>query len=359
MFATRQEIRAAAGHLVICGFEGKSVGPELREIMREVNPLGLILFARNIESVEAVTELNRELKALRREPLLLTVDQEGGRVARVKQPATVWPPMRRVGDHGDPAVARRVGEALAKELRAMNFDVDYAPVLDVDTNPKNPIIGDRAFSRDPQVVAKLGAAFIEGLQGAGVGGCGKHFPGHGDTDLDSHLALPRVSHDLDRLREVEWPPFKAAIEAGLGAIMTAHVVVEALDTVPATLSPKILRGSLRRELKFDGLIISDDIDMKAVADAYSPEELAVQGLLAGVDLFLACRNPASIVALYRGIIRAVEDEIISHDALLEAAGRALKWRRRYFQPAVDPKLHAGVVGALAHGALVQEIDGRA
>jgi beta-N-acetylhexosaminidase len=265
--------------------------------------------------------------------------------------------MRRLGEHGDAALAKQVGEALARELRAMNFDVDYAPVLDVDTNPKNPVIGDRSFSRDPRQVAELGAAFIRGLQGAGVGGCGKHFPGHGDTDVDSHLALPKVTHELDRLREVEWPPFVAAIEAGVGAIMSAHVVVESLDRVPATLSPKILRGTLRGELAFEGVIVSDDVDMKAVADAYSPEELAVQGLLAGIDVFLSCRNPATIVGLYRGIVRAVEDEIISHDALLEAAGRAKKWRSRYWQPAVDPRLHMGVVGALAHSALVQELGG--
>ena len=188
--------------------------------------------------------------------------------------------MRHLGQLNDVALTQRVGKALAQELRAMNFDIDFAPVLDVDTNPKNPIIGDRAFSHDPKLVAAHGAALIKGLQENGVGACGKHFPGHGDTDVDSHLALPSVGHEMGRLRDIEWPPFAAAIKAGVGAIMTAHVVVEALDEMPATLSHRALQH-LRDELQFKGCIVSDDIEMKAVADQYTPTEMAELGLKAG------------------------------------------------------------------------------
>ena len=262
----REEIRRAAGRAIVCGFEGSAVDAELRELLREVRPAGLIFFARNIESPEQLLELSRELKALRPdEPLLLSVDQEGGRVARMKSPATEWPALRELGASDDPALAERLGRALALELRAVGIDVDFAPVLDVDTNPDNPVIGDRAFGSRPEEVGRLGAAFVRGMQGAGVGACGKHFPGHGDTAIDSHLDLPSVEHDLERLRRVEWPPFAAAIEAGVDAIMTAHVLVPALDAEhPGTLSPEVL-GRLRDELGFQGVIVSDDIEMKAVA----------------------------------------------------------------------------------------------
>lgn len=355
MFLTRQEIRQAAGHLVVCGFDGVELTAELKELLREINPLGLILFARNIQSPEQVAEFNRELKCHRaQEPLLLCVDQEGGRVARVKSPATEWPPMRQLGQLNDVALTERVGRALAQELRAMNFDIDFAPVLDVDTNPQNPVIGDRSFSYDPKLVGAHGAALIKGLQESGVGACGKHFPGHGDTDLDSHLALPRVGHDLGRLRDLEWPPFTAAIKAGVGAIMTAHVVVEALDEVPATLSHRALHH-LRDELQFNGCIVSDDIEMKAVADRYSPTELAELGLKAGVDVFLACRKPEVTLELYRGLVVGTEEERLRHEDLADANRRALRWRDRFCKPAVDYKQSKTFIGSQENADLVQEI----
>ena len=355
----RADVRRAAGRLVICGFEGTSVTAELRELLREVQPLGVILFARNIESLEQICELNRELKALRPgEPLLCTVDQEGGRVARIGKPATVWPSLRALGRLGDADLVQAIGRAIAVELRALNFDINYAPVLDVDINPQNPVIGDRSFSADPRLVARLGAAFIAGLQAEGVGGCGKHFPGHGDTDKDSHLELPYVEHELQRLREVEWPPFRAAIAAGVGAIMTAHLVVMPIDERrPATLSPPVL-AHLRNELGFLGAIISDDIEMKAIADHYRPDELAGQGVNAGVDVFLACKRPDVVLDLYRGIVQAVEAQTITHETLMAAEQRALTWRQRFVRPATPWSAGKDRVGPAAHGALAGVIEKR-
>ena len=353
------DIRRAAGRAIVCGFEGSQLDGELRELLREVRPAGLILFARNIDSPEQLRELAAELKALRPEdPLLLSIDQEGGRVARVRQPATEWPSLRQLGASDDPELSRRLGRALALELRALGIDVDFAPVLDVDTNPANPVIGDRAFAREPERVARLGAAFVEGMQDAGVGACGKHFPGHGDTSVDSHLDLPVVEHDLARLRAVEWPPFAAAIRAGVGAIMTAHVLVPALDPDhPGTLSPAVI-GPLRRELGFEGVIVSDDIEMKAVADRYSPAEMAELGLAAGVDCFLACRHADRVLALHRGLVDGAASGTIEPGRLFEAERRVLAWRERWTRP-VPGRAALGDLGSGPHAALAREISERA
>lgn len=354
---TREDIRAAAGRMIICGFEGTSVTAELREILREVQPLGLILFARNIESPEHITEFVRELKSLRKDqPLQVSVDQEGGRVQRIKAPATVWPAMRKLGAIDDADLTFKVGRALGKELRAMNFDIDYAPVLDVDTNPKNPVIGDRSFGDSAKAVAKHAVAFLKGLNAAGVGGCGKHFPGHGDTDTDSHLELPKVDHEMGRLRDTEWPPFKAAIDAGLDSIMTAHVIVSALDeTVPATFSKKAL-DTLRQELRFSGVIISDDIEMKAVADHHSPTEMAERGLAAGIDVFLSCKRYEPTLELFRGIVQQVETGKFPQRELMATDKRNVAWRNRWYQAPVAYDRHK--VETTEHQDLAALVDAR-
>lgn len=359
MYATREDIRKAAGTLITCGFSGLSVDAELKEVLREVQPAGLILFKRNIESPEQVAELCRELKLYRpQDPLALSVDQEGGRVARIREPATVWPPMQQLGEIGDPDLCFRFAQALGRELRAMNFDIDYSPVLDVNSNPDNPIIGDRAFSAEPDRVARCGAAIVKGLHSVGVAAVGKHFPGHGDTDLDSHVALPKVSHELKRLREVEWPPFKAAVDAGLGAIMTAHVVIESIDEhVPATFSKEAM-DYLREELGFNGVIMSDDLEMKAVADRYEAEEMAILGMKAGLDHYLICEKPEMILDFYRALIRAVEKEYVSHETIINAAKRTQAWLKRYYQ---EPVVSGDVkqwVGCREHEAIAKDIDTR-
>ncbi|MEE8409250.1 MAG: beta-N-acetylhexosaminidase [Myxococcota bacterium] len=360
MTLPREDVRRAAGRAVMCGFEGTSVGPELKEILREVRPAGVVLFARNVESPLQVSELGAEIKSLRADdPILLAVDQEGGRVARIREPATEWPAMRTLGAIDDADLARRVGAALGAELRAMNFDVDFAPVLDVDTNPHNSVIGDRSFARESDRVATLGCAFMEGLHNAGVAACGKHFPGHGDTDVDSHKALPRITHDLSRLREIEWPPFRRAIEAGLGAVMTAHVVVEALDEErPATLSRAAL-SPLRHELGFRGVIISDDLEMRAVADGYTVDQMVRYGLQAGVDVFLACHDPEVILGVYRAVVQSAERRDLDHDDLRALEKRVLTWSRRFYAPAVDVKRVADVVGCSEHAVIAEDVRSRA
>lgn len=357
--ATRAEIRAAAGQCIMCGLPGPSVESEARELLRESQALGVILFARNVESPQQVAELSAELKALRPEaPLLVSVDQEGGRVARIRAPATEWPAPAQLGLLDDLALTRRVAAALGSELRAMNIDVTYAPVLDVNTNPNNPVIGDRAFGASVHAVAEHGKAFIAGLQQASVGAVGKHFPGHGDTDVDSHFALPKVGHELPLLREREWAPFRESIKAGLDAVMTAHVLVEALDeTRPATLSRPVLRH-LREELGFSGVIISDDVEMKALADHFSVSQMAEGGINAGVDIFLACDRPEVTLELYASLVRAVESGRLTKRQLFGAARRATAWRSRNCRAAQMWGQTQHWVGHQSHQALSESITTR-
>lgn len=318
-----------AASLLAVGFEGVAPSAAVRELIRR-GVSGVVLFGRNVESARQVAQLVRDLK---REaggrPLFVAVDQEGGRVARLREAHgfTEFPSMRTLGTTGDATLARGVGAALGRELRAVGIDLDFAPVLDVDTNPANPVIADRSLSREPAVVCELGAALIAGLQSGpgGVAACGKHFPGHGDTHLDSHLALPRLPHDMARLQRVELPPFEAAIRAGVASIMTAHVVFDALedaaDAVPATMSRRVIDGLLRRRLGFGGVAFSDDLEMKAIADHYGVAQAVTRGLLAGVDVFLGCRTAAMAHEAIDALERLIRDDPA-------AAARAAEARRR-------------------------------
>ena len=296
--------REAPGQLLFAGFESTEVPPQLRSWIRSGRVGGAVLFRRNLESAEQARRLVAELHGLAppEAPLVVAVDEEGGRVQRLREWLTRWPPMRRVAAHGDPALTAELGRALGRELADLGIDLDFAPVVDVDTNPANPVIGDRSFARDPDTVARHACAFLTALQAEGVGACAKHFPGHGDASVDSHLALPVLPHDLPRLRAVELPPFRAAIAAGVASVMTAHVLLPALDPrEPATLSAAAL-GLLRGELGYAGLVFSDDLDMQAVAARHAPGELARLALAAGVDVLLACRD----VARQEGALAALE-----------------------------------------------------
>src|SRR5690242_14651012 len=272
--ATRRDI----GQYLIGSMPGTTIPVELRSLAKEFDLGGVIFFSRNIEAPEQVAELAMESEALgRTTPAWVSVDQEGGRVARLKEPFTKWPPMATLGRAGKQAeeLAARFARALTEELLAVGITLDYAPVLDIHTNPKNPVIGDRALAEKADDVARLGRVIIRALQGAGLAACGKHFPGHGDTSTDSHLELPLVEHPPDRLRAIEFEPFCAPVVEQVAFIMTAHVLVPSLDeTRPATLSPEVVQKMLRDELKFDGVILSDDLEMKAVSSKYAVPDAA-------------------------------------------------------------------------------------
>jgi beta-N-acetylhexosaminidase len=341
--------------LFCVGFRGTTPSPEVLELIHR-GVYGVILFARNVVDAEQVAGLVAELKRAAGRPLLVSIDQEGGRVARLRAPQgfTELPPMRAVGATGDAALAREVGALLGRELRAVGIDQDYAPVVDVDTNPANPVIGDRSFARDPAAVARLGVALAQGLQSAGVAACAKHFPGHGDTSQDSHKDLPRLPHALDRLRAVELVPFRALAAGGVASVMTAHVVFDALDPVrPATLSAPVMR-LLRDECGYDGCVISDDLEMKAVAEHFPLEEAIPSALAAGVDALLVCHEAAVQHRAIDLARRAVETGAVARERLAQALARVdrlLTWAG----PAPDAAAARAVLRSDAHLALAARV----
>ncbi len=348
--------RAAAGLLCV-GFEGTSPSPELLELLRR-GVGGVILFARNLVDAEQVAELVATLKRAAGRPLLVSIDQEGGRVARLRarHGFTELPPMRRLGELGDERLSFEAGALLGRELRAVGIDQDYAPVVDVDTNPQNPVIGDRAFSADPVQVGRLGAALARGLQSAGVAACAKHFPGHGDTSQDSHLTLPRLPHPLARLEAVELPPFTALARAGVASVMTAHVVFEPLDAArPATLAPEVLR-LLRERCGFDRACISDDLEMGAIAGHLAIEASSVGAVAAGVDQLLVCRTAALQHRAIDALRGALEDGRVPAARLSEATARVaglLRWAG----PPPDPRTARAALRTDAHLALAERLEG--
>lgn len=371
-------IRRAIGQLLIGSFPSTTIPAELRSLAREFGLGGVILFARNIEEPGQVAELARDLQSLGGElPLWVSVDQEGGRVARLRAPFTKWPPMATLGRSGDERLASRFAAALAAELSAVGITLDYAPVLDIHTNAKNPVIGDRALAEDAETVGRLGAAIVRGLQDNGIAACGKHFPGHGDTSADSHFELPVVEHPPDRIRRVEFVPFREAIRSNVAFIMTAHVLVPSLDEQkPATLSRTIVHGLLRDELGYEGVILSDDLEMRALAATYTVPEAAVEAIAAGCDGVLVCRHvvqdrahdiDAQVQAL-EALIHAVEDERIPYGRIEDALARQRRAKERFlavptFAAHSVTTGHAGrkgqsyreVVGCDAHRQIAEEM----
>jgi beta-N-acetylhexosaminidase len=352
--------RRRIGQLLIGSLPGRTVTPEWRALAREFDVGGAILFARNVEAPEQIAGLTADLGALSPSgapPPWMSVDQEGGRVLRLRAPFTEWPSMATLGRSGDEALARRFGAALSAELRGVGITLDYAPVLDVHTNPANPVIGDRALAGDPAEVARLGGALIDALQQGGLAACGKHFPGHGDTALDSHVALPVVEQGLDRLRRVEFVPFREAVRREAAFIMTAHVLVPALDEArPATLSPAIVDGLLRRELGFEGAILSDDLEMRAITDAWTVPDAAVAAVAAGCDGVLVCSGDLDLqAATLEALVHAVEDGRIPVRRLDAAIRRLEAQKHRFPGDTPGPAPWREVVGCEAHQRIADEM----
>ncbi len=282
-------------------------------LLAEVRPAGITLFKGNFDRDQPEARwrtrladlLKRAQDAIGREKILVALDHEGGRVHRTPASITHFPAARAYADRAE-AVAR----VMAAELQSIGVNFILAPCCDIDSNPQNPIIGDRSFGPDAESVTRAAIAFLRGLESAGMIGCAKHFPGHGDTDIDSHYALPRLPFSTAELAARELLPFKALIEAGVPAVMTAHILFPAVaGNLPATLSPAILTGILRQQLGFTGVIVSDDLGMKAIAPWFDVPEAAVQAILAGCDLLCICAAQADTGktrGMYAALARAAE-----------------------------------------------------
>jgi len=348
------------GQLFMVGFNGTTVSADLAAFIREYKPGGVILFSRNLESVEQIVELTNALQRCSpHAPLLISIDQEGGRVSRLPKEFTIFPPCEVLGRCNSSDLAYAAAATTAKELRAVGINMNMSPVLDVNSNPANPIIGNRAFSSTPQLVCELGAATAGGLQDHGVVACGKHFPGHGDTTADSHKELPIVTATRERLERTEFPPFRHAAEKNVATMMTAHVLYPALDKErPATLSPAIIGTLLRQELRYDGVILTDDLEMHAIIDHYGIEEATVQSILAGCDMPLICEDRNREVAAISALDKAVADGTVSSGRLEQSLTRVARLKQRFLasnKPVVvsDAKL---IVGCRTHRALLNSID---
>ncbi len=347
------------GQLFLFGFEGLEPNSHIVRMIGQHGIGGVILFSRNIRDPRQTARLIQSLQAASETSLFIGIDEEGGRVSRLCAPFTAYPGNRAMGLSGSPELAYDFGQALAEELSAVGINLDFAPVLDVDTRPDNPVIGTRAFGDDPEQVAALGCALIRGLQDNGVLACGKHFPGHGDTALDSHHDLPRVPHGEARLRQIEMVPFARAIAGGVETIMTAHVVYTGIDPDrPATLSPRIIQRMLREELGFNGVVFSDDLEMKAVAAPWGIEQSCVLALQAGVDILTICHNPVQQEKGLQAVRRAVEEGDVSRERIEAALGRVLDLKRRRLGIPfkADPAAIRKHVGSQAHRKLATRME---
>jgi beta-N-acetylhexosaminidase len=349
-------VQIRAGQTLLAGFEGLEPPPQLLEAASAGQLGGFVLFARNLVDPAQVRDLNAHLidASHPEHPPWIAVDQEGGRVARLKQPVLQLPAMRKLGDTGDVDLALEAARLLGSQLAALGFNLDFAPVVDVDTNPANPVIGDRSFGSDPERVAAMAGAFARGLQLSGVAACAKHFPGHGDTDLDSHLALPRLTHTRQRLDQVELLPFRR-LAAECASIMSAHIVFEALDPErPATLSPRLIEGLLRQELGYSGIVFSDDLEMRAIADHQGVPQAACAAIEAGCDAVLICSKPDLALEAHEALVKKAEKDPSFAQRLAVASSRLEAARQKY--PAAP--VNAAELDAALDGPRTAELEAR-
>ena len=329
------DLAAKVGQLFVVGFDGYEPTDELRELVADYQCGNVIYFTRNIDTPEQVAGLTRDLQTLAVEggpgvPLFVTGDQEGGVVSRLDW-GTELPGQMSIGASGDADLARRAGRAVGAELASIGINFDLTPVLDVNNNPDNPVIGVRSFGEDPALVGDLGAAMAAGMQDESVLACGKHFPGHGDTSADSHHELLVVDHDRERLDRVELAPFQRAIDDGIDSIMTTHVSFPTItgdDETPATVSKAVQTDLLREEMGFDGLVVTDGMEMNAIAGAMGTPEGCVQAVEAGCDLLLVCHTPEIQRASVEAVIDAVESGRIDEARIDDAVERILAYKSR-------------------------------
>jgi beta-N-acetylhexosaminidase len=319
------------------GFAGTTASREVIELIQRYHVGNIILFSRNVRDAEQVRKLTQHLQKAAREaghvyPLLIAIDQENGIVQRLGEAATLFPGNMALGAIGSEEVASEVALATGRELKALGINMNLAPVVDVNNNAANPVIGVRSFGEDPQLVARLGSAMVKGYQDAGVISCLKHFPGHGDSAVDSHLAMPLIPHSPERLEALELVPFRAGIEARAGSVMIAHVAFPALthdEALPATLSSAIIQGLLREKVGYEGVIVSDCLEMQAISDTFGTEPAAVLALQAGIDLVLVSHTYSRQRGSFEAIREAALTGELSAQVIQRATERIVNLKARY------------------------------
>ena len=324
------------GQVLAVGFYQPTPSQEIIELIQKYHVGNIIFFQRNIQNIQQVHELTNRLQMIAREaghryPLLIMIDQENGMVRRFGQNTTIFPGNMALGAIGSEQIAYDIALATGRELQSLGINMNLAPVLDVNNNPANPVIGVRSFGEDPQLVARLGAAMVRGYRATGIITCLKHFPGHGDTAVDSHLALPVIPYGMERLEAIELVPFKSAIASGADSVMIAHMYLPALmqnEMVPATISHAVVTELLRKKLGFPGLIVSDCMEMQAVSDIVGTEQGTVGALQAGIDLVLVSHQYARQRGSIEAVQAAIQNGVLSEERVQEAAEHVLQLKAR-------------------------------
>ena len=346
------------GQLIFTGISGAGLTSEEEKFLETENIGGVILFSENFESPAQLAELINHIQRCRREyPLFIAVDHEGGRVTRFSKGFSEIPAMRDIGKTNSPKLAFHLSKIMAEELKTCGINVNLSPVCDILMNEDNKVIGDRSFGESEEVVSKFVSSFIRGFQTQNILACAKHFPGHGSTSKDSHFDLPYVKRTLEELREHEFKAFSKAIKARVEFVMMAHLVVDAIDTeLPTSLSSKAY-DLLRNELRYNGVILTDDMEMKAIADRYSTEEAAVMAISAGADM-IEYRNFDESVKALEALKEAKKTKVLRNDVVAEKIDRISRCKKAHLSdyspiyiPEIGKKLNTG-----ASQALIREIN---
>ncbi|MGG7160017.1 beta-N-acetylhexosaminidase [Clostridium baratii] len=321
------------GQLVISGFYGTTLDENILKLIKENKISGVILFNRNVKDSNTLLSLNNSLKESNKNnklPLFISVDEEGGSVTRMPKDIKRLPTNKYIGSLNNKDLSYNVGEILGEQLSYFGFNMNFAPVLDINSNPNNPVIGDRSFGNNKDTVAILGTSTMKGIQSKNIISVVKHFPGHGDTSVDSHVNLPVVNYDINRLKSFEFVPFKTAIQNGADAIMVGHILLPKIDSkYPSSMSYEIVTNILRKDLGFNGLIVSDDMTMGAITENYSIEEASIKAINSGVDLLLVCQKYENTENVLKALKEAVLNGTISKERLDNALYNIISIKKKY------------------------------
>ncbi|MFW5649109.1 MAG: beta-N-acetylhexosaminidase [Candidatus Alkaliphilus sp. MAG34] len=339
------------GQILLVGMDGYDTDDNIVELMQSYHVGGIILYGKNVKDSKQLLSLINSLKnsnSSNKIPLFISVDEEGGSVSRNPREIKKLPTARSIGKTKDVGLAFKVGKLLGQTVGAFGYNMNFAPVLDIDSNPLNPVIGDRAFGQTAEIVSSMGIETLKGIKKEGVIPVVKHFPGHGDTAVDSHIGLPVVNHDLERIMNFEILPFKHAIDSGADAVMVAHILLSQMDQeYPASMSEIIITDTLRDKLNFQGVIITDDMTMGAIEKNYNIGDAAIQSVKAGADILLIGHEYEKSLT----VLGAIKDEInkgnILMDRIDESVYRILKLKEKY-------NLKDSVIGDLN----IEEINNR-
>ncbi len=325
-------IQEKIGQLIMAGLDGTEISDRERSLLDEYKIGGFILFARNITDESGTRDLLDSLKKANSDnsiPLFLAVDEEGGLVTRLSEIYRNLPPQSYLGESGDPELAYNYGSIQGEKLKRLGLNVNFSPVLDVNSNPDNPVIANRSISEEPELVAQLGIQVSKGIADQGIVPVGKHYPGHGDTDVDSHTLLPVIEKSKEALLEMELVPFQRAIDEGMPAIMVGHLLVPSLDENPSSLSKLIIEDLLREEQGFGGVVFSDDLTMGAITNTMNASEAAVEFVVAGGDVALICHGENLVVETFDSMINAWERGYLTEDSIDDKVIRILKLKEDF------------------------------